>query len=224
MSLSVFDAAMPLLDDLAKCCKPQDTWQIKREQIEAKINDFQRLYQSANDREMFESSLYALVATVDERLIAHPTWGEAWQQQTLVQQYFNDTNAGCHFFEKLEKLQKNKDKNKEALAIFLVCLKFGFEGKLKLQSAYEKQQLLQELQDTCKFASLNLHQHIPPIASPVTPCFDVKSYRPLMYLSGGLVCLLLLLHVVNFVSLTQLERKTHHLQSRLAPLLAKKLI
>ncbi len=69
---------------------------------------------------------YALVVFADE-MVSISTWSgkDQWDARHLEQERFNTALAGTEFFERIDKL---RDSQRQALEVFYVCLRLGFEG------------------------------------------------------------------------------------------------
>lgn len=91
------------------------------------------------DREIFDEAKFAVCAWVDETLLCS-NWEarDEWKKNQLQRQYYNTTNAGVEFFEKLEALSSSQ---KDLLEIFATCLALGFRGR------YFHEDQAQELQE-----------------------------------------------------------------------------
>lgn len=74
-----------------------------------------------------EQALFALAAWADEILIAANWPGAAqWQRSLLQRRYFNISNAGIAFFERLETLGPQQLPVRE---VYYLCLGMGFAGR-----------------------------------------------------------------------------------------------
>jgi type VI secretion system protein ImpK len=75
---------------------------------------------------------FAVVAFLDEAILhsKDPVRAE-WEQRTLQQDLFGQTDAGVVFFEKLEQFRARRDSEQLAdiLEVYLLCLLLGFEGR-----------------------------------------------------------------------------------------------
>jgi type VI secretion system protein ImpK len=81
-----------------------------------------------------EEALFAFAAWADELLLA-PRWDGAaqWQRHLLQRRYFNLSNAGVAFYERLEKLTHDQLAVRE---VYYLCLGMGFGGRY----AYDRNQ------------------------------------------------------------------------------------
>jgi type VI secretion system protein ImpK len=79
--------------------------------------------------EVYTSAKYAMVAYADEVIMTSPWPHKAqWQKLPLQRKYFDATNLGFGFYEKLNDLQKFGP-DREVREVFSLCLGLGFRGK-----------------------------------------------------------------------------------------------
>ncbi len=75
------------------------------------------------------SALFAIVSYIDEMILTS-TWSNKskWQQVSLQRHYFDTTNAGREFFERLNKLNRQGE-DRSIREVFLLCLGLGYKGQ-----------------------------------------------------------------------------------------------
>jgi len=80
--------------------------------------------------ETFNAAKFAIVAYVDEMILCSK-WCEKgkWQRQSLQRKFFNTTNIGAEFYEKLAALSK-QGPDRSVREVYSLCLGLGFKGKL----------------------------------------------------------------------------------------------
>lgn len=90
---------------------------------------------SANCRETTDDALcqgatFAVVAFVDEKVLSS-AWSQRhqWAGELLQKEYFNTTNAGVHFFERLDRLNPYNPRERDVQEVFFYCLCQGFMGR-----------------------------------------------------------------------------------------------
>lgn len=89
---------------------------------------------------------YAIVALIDETVLSVPgVCKDYWLTRPLQLDLFGDNLAGEEFYNKLQKLEMNPEKNKDVLEIYYLCLSLGFEGKYKLYNGEERITIMEEL-------------------------------------------------------------------------------
>ncbi len=81
------------------------------------------------ESEIFDQAWYAVAAYVDEKLLTSK-WSErrAWFKHSLQRKYFQTTQAGAEFYDRLNSLNRHGD-DKSVREVFLLCLGLGFKGK-----------------------------------------------------------------------------------------------
>ncbi len=81
------------------------------------------------NREAFEAAKFGVVAYVDEMLLVS-TWEDKgkWQKAPLQREYFDTTNAGKLFYERLNALAKYGPE-RAVREVYCLCLGLGFRGK-----------------------------------------------------------------------------------------------
>lgn len=91
--------------------------------------------QRGYSREDGDDIQYALAAFVDETAInSSESVRDFWQQSMLQMEYFEENNAGEGFFDRLEKIRKNRDRV-DVLLVYFFCLTLGFKGKYRVRGA-----------------------------------------------------------------------------------------
>ncbi len=88
----------------------------------------------------WKKGCFPICAFVDEKILCSK-WSEKihWMNHQLQRKYFNTTNAGQEFFQRMEKLT---DEHKELREIYSYCLALGFHGRYYTE---EEQEKLQEI-------------------------------------------------------------------------------
>jgi type VI secretion system protein ImpK len=92
-----------------------------------------------------EAAVYALVAFTDETVLG--TLGgarDAWQTRPLQLELYGRTVAGREFFERLDRLRRDREARIEALEVYHTCLALGFAGQYSLSGPEKIQGLLEE--------------------------------------------------------------------------------
>lgn len=79
--------------------------------------------------EISNEALFPIVAYIDE-IILTSKWSEksTWQKNSLQRQFFNTTNSGYEFYDRLNKLNRQGD-DRSAREIYLLCLSLGYKGR-----------------------------------------------------------------------------------------------
>ena len=78
---------------------------------------------------MYTDAMYPIVAFIDE-LFLTSSWEfrREWQQEPLQRVYFNTTNAGASFYDRLNVLNKFGP-DKDVREVYALCMGLGFKGK-----------------------------------------------------------------------------------------------
>ena len=90
-----------------------------------------------------EDAKYAMVAAIDEAL-HFSSWQDklAWEIDPLQAEIFGERNAGVGFFERLERV---RERSRDVLEVYYLCLSAGFQGRYRLTTASELAKLLEHL-------------------------------------------------------------------------------
>ncbi len=77
---------------------------------------------------------YLLCTFMDEIVLTTP-WGSQsdWSQQTLLSKFHNEVGGGEKFFQILDKLLQQPERNLELLELIYICFALGFKGKYRVQ-------------------------------------------------------------------------------------------
>jgi type VI secretion system protein ImpK len=74
-------------------------------------------------------ALFPIVSYVDEMILTSKWCNKSkWQQHSLQRHYFDTTNAGREFFERLNKLNRQGE-DRSIREVFLLCLGLGYKGQ-----------------------------------------------------------------------------------------------
>jgi len=79
------------------------------------------------DAEEYNEARFAVCAWVDEALLGSAWPGKTeWQRDSLQRKYFQTSDAGQEFFERLNRLGQQQ---RDAREIYYLCLAMGFKGR-----------------------------------------------------------------------------------------------
>lgn len=82
-----------------------------------------------HDNSMYIDAMYPIVAFIDELFLTSDwVFKKDWQQEPLQRVYFNTTNAGAGFYERLNLLNKFGP-DKDVREVYALCMGLGFKGK-----------------------------------------------------------------------------------------------
>ncbi|CAN5127503.1 DotU family type VI secretion system protein [soil metagenome] len=78
---------------------------------------------------------YALCALIDEVVLSTP-WGSksTWPKQSLVATFHHEVVSGDRMLEIAEALEARPNRSPNLLELIYLCISFGFEGRLRLES------------------------------------------------------------------------------------------
>ncbi len=81
------------------------------------------------DKETMESALFPVVAYIDESLMTSK-WSQrlVWQKSSLQREFYQTTNAGRAFYDRLNKLNRQGN-DRSVREVYLLCLGLGFKGQ-----------------------------------------------------------------------------------------------
>ena len=126
------DCFMPLIAYTSYFLKTADRKQPSYEQVKA---DVQRLLGQSEgwvrkghfSHEDFDSARFAVCAWVDEAILSSAwTQKSQWQKEPLQRVYYQTSDAGEEFFEKLNGLDLQQ---REVREVYYLCLALGFAGR-----------------------------------------------------------------------------------------------
>ncbi len=97
------------------------------------VNFENRTRQAGEAQETVLAARYVLCTVIDEFALSTP-WGveSQWASQTLLVRFHNEASGGEKFFQILERLLTDPQRNLHLLEFMYVCLSIGFEGKYRL--------------------------------------------------------------------------------------------
>jgi type VI secretion system protein ImpK len=76
-----------------------------------------------------DSALFPIVSYIDEMILTSNWSNKAkWQQVSMQRHYFETTNAGREFFERLNKLNRQGE-DRSIREVFLLCMGLGYKGQ-----------------------------------------------------------------------------------------------
>jgi type VI secretion system protein ImpK len=123
-------------------------------EYETIASTYNRLIQTAQDaaksagipKKQFDKVLFPVFAWIDETILDTGWAARAdWVNNSLQKRFFNTTNAGNEFFQRLEKL---KPDDRDLLEIYDYCLASGFKGRYF--ESYHQEELEGIRKNTCK--------------------------------------------------------------------------
>ena len=107
-----------------------DDWQkIKDEFSQLLITSQTQAVQAGFSHDISNEALFPIIAYIDE-IILTSKWQDRinWQKNSLQRQFFNTTNSGHEFYDRLNKLNRQGD-DRSAREVYLLCLSLGYKGR-----------------------------------------------------------------------------------------------
>ncbi len=107
-----------------------ENWQsIKSEFNQLLINSQSDAIKAGFSQAIANEAMFPVVAYIDE-LILTSKWRERilWQKESLQRIFFNTTNSGFEFYERLNKLNRQGD-DRSVREVYLLCLSLGYKGR-----------------------------------------------------------------------------------------------
>ncbi len=94
-----------------------------------------------------DDAVFSMVAFLDETILnSRGAARDAWLARPLQLELYGRQLAGEEFFERLDRLRKDREARIEALEVACCCLAFGFAGRYKLATPEKLTALLEEVQ------------------------------------------------------------------------------
>jgi type VI secretion system protein ImpK len=157
-----------------------------RRRTKATLQEIERVAIAASyDGRDVRDTHFAVVAFLDE-VILHskdPVRAE-WEQRTLQQDLFGQTDAGVVFFEKLEQFRSRRDSEQLAdiLEVYLLCLLLGFEGRYAGGKRGELEGQMESLRMRVEYIRGRADQISPSGSLPPASTIAAPAKRPAGYL------------------------------------------
>jgi type VI secretion system protein ImpK len=170
-----------------------------RRRTKATLQEIERVaIASGYDGRDVRDTHFAVIAFLDEAILhsKDPVRAE-WEQRTLQQDLFGQTDAGVVFFEKLEQFRSRRDSEQLAdiLEVYLLCLLLGFEGRYTNRRG-ELEGLMESTRMRIEYIRGRADQLSPSAALPPVPTATVA---PKQRIEGHLRLITLSLIVFTIV-------------------------
>ena len=92
-----------------------------------------------------EDAVFAMVAFLDETVLNNRGAArDAWISRPMQLEIYGRQLAGEEFFDRLDRLRREREGRIEALEVYACCLAFGFAGRYRLSPAERLQAVLDE--------------------------------------------------------------------------------
>lgn len=116
---------------------------------------------------------YCLCTFVDELAVRAGWADETWSKNSLLVSFYDETWGGERFFEIIQNLKQDSDKNIDLLEFMYLCLQFGYKGKYQVLNNGEleidkiKRDLLALIHSKRPDQTANLFKHNPIITNNI---------------------------------------------------------
>jgi type VI secretion system protein ImpK len=89
-----------------------------------------RAFDGGYSEKQYQIALYAAIALIDEKLVSANWHGrKEWVKSLLQKRYFDTSNAGIEFFNKLDQLNPFNPAERDIREVYFYCMSIGFSGK-----------------------------------------------------------------------------------------------
>jgi type VI secretion system protein ImpK len=157
-----------------------------RRRTKATLQEIERVAAASGyDNRDVRDCHFAVVAFLDE-VVLHskdPVRAE-WEQRTLQQDLFGQTDAGVVFFDKLDQFRTRRDSEQlaDVLEVYLLCLLLGFEGRYAGGRRGELEGLIETLRMRIEYIRGRADQLSPYASLPAASPPPETAKRPAGYL------------------------------------------
>ncbi|MGN6836666.1 type VI secretion system protein TssL, long form, partial [Neisseria sp. P0022.S010] len=120
-----------------------------------------------------QAAKYCLCTFVDELAVRAGWADETWSKNSLLVSFYDETWGGERFFEIIQNLKQDSDKNINLLEFIYLCLQFGYKGKYQVLNNGEleidkiKRDLLALIHSKRPDQTVNLFKHNPIITNNI---------------------------------------------------------
>ncbi|MFS6938469.1 type VI secretion system protein TssL, long form [Neisseria animaloris] len=84
-----------------------------------------------------QAAKYCLCTFVDELAVRAGWADESWSKNSLLVSFYDETWGGERFFEIIQNLKQDPDKNIDLIEFMYLCLQFGYKGKYQVLASGE---------------------------------------------------------------------------------------
>ncbi|QEY26155.1 type VI secretion system protein TssL, long form [Neisseria zalophi] len=116
-----------------------------------------------------QAAKYCLCTFVDESAVRAGWADEHWSKNSLLVSLYDETWGGERFFEIIQNLKKDPDKNIDLIEFMYLCLQFGYKGKYQVLTSGElevdkiKRDLLDIIHNRKPDQTANLFEYHPVV-------------------------------------------------------------
>lgn len=138
------------------------------------INNFEENAEKNGAKyDAIQAAKYCLCTFVDELAVCAGWADETWSKNSLLVSFYDETWGGERFFEIIQNLKQDSDKNIDLLEFMYLCLQFGYKGKYQVLNNGEleidkiKRDLLALIHSKRPDQTANLFKHNPIITNNI---------------------------------------------------------
>lgn len=138
------------------------------------INNFEENAEKNGAKyDAIQAAKYCLCTFVDELAVRAGWADETWSNNSLLVSFYDETWGGERFFEIIQNLKQDSDKNIDLLEFMYLCLQFGYKGKYQVLNNGEleidkiKRDLLALIHSKRPDQTANLFKHNPIITNNI---------------------------------------------------------
>lgn len=138
------------------------------------INNFEENTEKNGAKyDAIQAAKYCLCTFVDELAVRAGWADETWSKNSLLVSFYDETWGGERFFEIIQNLKQDSDKNINLLEFIYLCLQFGYKGKYQVLNNGEleidkiKRDLLALIHSKRPDQTVNLFKHNPIITNNI---------------------------------------------------------
>ena len=138
------------------------------------INNFEENAEKNGAKyDAIQAAKYCLCTFVDELAVRAGWADETWSKNSLLVSFYDETWGGERFFEIIQNLKQDSDKNIDLLEFMYLCLQFGYKGKYQVLNNGEleidkiKRDLLALIHSKRPDQTVNLFKHNPIITNNI---------------------------------------------------------
>lgn len=138
------------------------------------INNFEENAEKNGAKyDAIQAAKYCLCTFVDELAVRAGWADETWSKNSLLVSFYDETWGGERFFEIIQNLKQDSDKNIDLLEFMYLCLQFGYKGKYQVLNNGEleidkiKRDLLALIHSKRPDQTANLFKHNPIIINNI---------------------------------------------------------
>lgn len=131
--VSAFAPLLEFAPELENALAPENPETLRTRLLDALVRARDTAVSTGSSLERADQAAWVVAALLDDLALNTP-WGgaSAWPRQPLVVMLRGDVDAGTQFFQRLEQLERNPNRDPEMLELQYHCMALGFRGKYRV--------------------------------------------------------------------------------------------